>query len=181
MYCVHRPVLEGRFVGRRHLLRVEVLLKKFPKLPLFIIENSIPTEGHKPRSDGYLREDHLRDIVYWLEKAKADGMNVSGYNYWSLTDNYEWGSYTPRFGLYTVDVKTDPKLGRAARRRPSRRIATSSPTSGVPDDYMPSRPPTFCSLVDGPVSRLRGLVGVEFRTLRGLVDLDMFEHMFEDE
>ena len=93
--------------------------KKYPKLPLFIIENSIPTEDHKPRSDGYLREDHLRDIVFWLEKAKADGMNVAGYNYWSLTDNYEWGSYTPRFGLYTVDVKTDPTLdaGSDAGRR----------------------------------------------------------------
>ena len=35
-------------------------------------------------------------------------MNLIGYNYWSLTDNYEWGSYTPRFGLYTVNVTSDP-------------------------------------------------------------------------
>lgn len=138
--------------------------KKFPKLPLFIIENSIPTEDHKPRSDGYLREDHLRDIVYWLEKAKADGMNVAGYNYWSLTDNYEWGSYTPRFGLYTVDVKTDPTLARV----PTPAVAAYRDIiaeSGVPDDYTPSRPPTFCSLVDGvsscaaSVGSLSGLLG----------------------
>ena len=43
-----------------------------------------------------------------MQRAKADGINVIGYNYWSITDNYEWGSYTPRFGLYTVDVRTDP-------------------------------------------------------------------------
>ena len=35
-----------------------------------------------------------------------------GYNYWSITDNYEWGSYRPRFGLYTVNAATDPTLTR---------------------------------------------------------------------
>jgi beta-glucosidase len=129
--------------------------RKYPKLPLFIIENSIPTEDHKPRSDGYLREDHLRDIVYWLEKAKADGMNVAGYNYWSLTDNYEWGSYTPRFGLYTVDVKEG-----SLDRVPTAAVAAYGDIiaeNGVPDDYLPSRPPTFCSLVDGVSSCLASL------------------------
>ena len=130
--------------------------KKYPNLPLFIIENSIPTEDHKPRSDGYLREDHLRDIVFYLEKAKADGMKVAGYNYWSLTDNYEWGSYTPRFGLYTVDVKTDPTLARVPTAAVSayRDIISES---GVPDGYVPSRPPTFCSLVNGLTSCLNSL------------------------
>ena len=130
--------------------------KKYPKLPLFIIENSIPTEDHKPRSDSYLREDHLRDIVFYLEKAKADGMNVAGYNYWSLTDNYEWGSYTPRFGLYTVDVKTDPTLERVPTPAVDayRDIISAN---GVPDGYVPSRPPTFCSLVNGLTSCLNSL------------------------
>jgi beta-glucosidase len=32
--------------------------------------------------------------------------------YWSLTDNYEWGSFRPRFGLYSVDVVGDPTLTR---------------------------------------------------------------------
>ncbi len=130
--------------------------KKYPNLPLFIIENSIPTEDHKPRSDGYLREDHLRDIVFYLEKAKADGMKVAGYNYWSLTDNYEWGSYTPRFGLYTVDVKTDPTLERV----PTPAVAAYRDIiaeNGVPDGFVPSRPPTFCSLVNGLTSCLDSL------------------------
>jgi beta-glucosidase len=134
--------------------------ERFPKLPLFIVENSLPTENHNPRADGYTREDHLRDIVYYLERAKADGMKVAGYNYWSLTDNYEWGSYTPRFGLYTVDVKTDPTLERV----PTAGVAAYSDiiaNDGVSDDYKPSRPPTFCSFVNtvkscvnslGPVS-----------------------------
>lgn len=31
------------------------------------------------------------------------GVDVRGYFYWSLLDNYEWGSYAPRFGLVDVD------------------------------------------------------------------------------
>ncbi len=27
----------------------------------------------------------------------------TGYWHWSLVDNYEWGSYEPRFGLYGID------------------------------------------------------------------------------
>ncbi|HUS22058.1 MAG TPA: family 1 glycosylhydrolase [Aeromicrobium sp.] len=133
--------------------------ERYPKLPLYIIENSLPTEDHKPRSDGYLREDHLRDTVYWLEKAKADGYDVIGYNYWSLTDNYEWGSYTPRFGLYTVDVKTDPAL----TRQPTPAVDAYKQIiaeDGVPDSYQPSRPPTFCSLVNGVSSCTQSLQNV---------------------
>jgi len=26
-----------------------------------------------------------------------------GYLHWSITDNYEWGTFTPRFGLFTID------------------------------------------------------------------------------
>jgi beta-glucosidase len=130
--------------------------ERFPNLPMFIIENSIPTENHEPRFDGYLREDHLRDIVYWLEQAKADGYNVVGYNYWSLTDNYEWGSYTPRFGLYTVDVLTD----RTLERKPTAAVDAYRDIiagNGVPDGYTPTRPPTFCSLVNGVRSCLDSL------------------------
>jgi beta-glucosidase/6-phospho-beta-glucosidase/beta-galactosidase len=43
---------------------------------------------------------------------------VVGYNHWAITDNYEWGTYDSRFGLYQVDVLTDPSL-------------TRKPTTGV--------------------------------------------------
>ncbi|MFJ9369613.1 family 1 glycosylhydrolase [Nocardia sp. NPDC101769] len=125
--------------------------QKFPGKPLWVVENGMPTENGKPRADGYTRSDHLRDTVYWLQRAKADGMNLVGYNYWSLTDNYEWGSYTPRFGLYTVDVLTDPSL----TRKPTdavdtyRQIITAG---GVPSRYEPVRFPSDCHLVDPPAS-----------------------------
>jgi beta-glucosidase/6-phospho-beta-glucosidase/beta-galactosidase len=57
-------------------------------------------------------------------RARADGVNVIGYMYWSLTDNFERGSYVPRFGLFTLNVRTDPGRGHeaSARRRTHRRL-----------------------------------------------------------
>ncbi|MBF6210492.1 glycoside hydrolase family 1 protein [Nocardia puris] len=136
---------EGIYYALEHYARA------FPGKPLYIVENGIPTENGLPRADGYTRADNLRDTVYWLQRAKADGINLMGYNYWSLTDNYEWGSYTPRFGLYTVDVLTDPTL----TRRPTDAVDAYKAligAGGVPADYLPTRAPKDCSLVDALAS-----------------------------
>ena len=132
---------DGLYYALRHYA------KQFPGKPLYVVENGMPTENGKPRPDGYKRGDLLRDDIYWLQRAKADGMNVIGYNYWSMTDNYEWGSYSPRFGLYTVDVKTDPTL----TRHPTDAVAAYKDliaNGGVAAAYVPTRPPVFCSIVD---------------------------------
>ncbi|MFC8528797.1 family 1 glycosylhydrolase [Nocardia sp. NPDC057227] len=136
---------EGIYYALRHYAR------QFPGKPLYIVENGLPTDNGKPRADGYTRADNLRDTVYWLQRAVADGLNVIGYNYWTLTDNYEWGSYAPRFGLYSVDVLTDPTL----TRRPTDAVPAYTElirANGTPAGYLPTRDPAPCSLVDGPAS-----------------------------
>lgn len=136
---------EGIYYALDHYAR------RFPGKPLYIVENGMPTENGRPRADGYTRADLLRDTVYWLQRAADDGMNLMGYNYWSLTDNYEWGSYTPRFGLYTVDVLDDPAL----TRRPTDAVAAYAAITragGVPPAYRPTRAPAACSVVDGLAS-----------------------------
>ncbi|MGV9665983.1 family 1 glycosylhydrolase [Nocardia niigatensis] len=127
--------------------------QKFPGRPLYIVENGMPSDNGSPTTDGMTRADDLRDTVYWVQRAIADGMNVIGYNYWSITDNYEWGSYSPRFGLYTVDVTTDPSLTRHPTDAVGayREITTSG---GVPADYLPTRAPALCSIQDLPSSCL---------------------------
>nr|WP_229742816.1 family 1 glycosylhydrolase [Gordonia jinhuaensis] len=124
---------------------------RYPKLPLYVVETGMATDNGKPRSDGYRRGDQLRDLIYWTQRARADGMNVIGFNYWSLTDNYEWGSYRPRLGLYTVDVVTD----RSLRRRPTDGVDAYRQTiasRGVGSAYTPTRPADSCSLADAPDS-----------------------------
>jgi beta-glucosidase len=118
--------------------------RRFPHLPLYVIENGMATDNGAPRSDGYARSDHLRDHVYWMQRAIDEGVNLIGYNYWSLTDNYEWGSYRPRFGLYTVNVLKD----RSLRRRPTDAVATYRQVirnDGVPSSYVPIKKPRPCS------------------------------------
>ncbi len=136
---------EGIYYALRHYAG------QFPGKPLYVVENGMPTDNGAPRPDGYTRADHLRDTVYWIQRARADGINVRGYNYWSLTDNYEWGTYAPRFGLFTVDVTSDPDLV----RRPTDAVevfATLARNGGVPADYRPARAPVACSRVDPPAS-----------------------------
>ena len=90
---------------------------KFPDLPLYIVENGMATHDNAERPDGLSRAEFIEDHVYWIQRAVEDGIDVIGYNYWSLTDNYEWGSYKPHFGLYTVDVSDRPRPGAEAHRR----------------------------------------------------------------
>ncbi|MFC5744877.1 family 1 glycosylhydrolase [Actinomadura rugatobispora] len=128
--------------------------RRLPHLPVYIVENGMPSDGGRPRPDGYTRADHIRDHLYWVQRALAEGVKVIGYNHWSLTDNYEWGGYRPRFGLYRVDVLTDPAL----ERRPTEGVAAYRSliaNRGVPSGYVPVRRPAWCSIED-PVATCFG-------------------------
>jgi beta-glucosidase len=75
-------------------------------LPILVAENGFATENGTPRPDGWTRPSYLVAHIQALEKARQEGVPIMGYLYWTLTDNYEWGSYTPRFGLWSVDVRS---------------------------------------------------------------------------
>ena len=78
-----------------------------PGLPLWVVENGLCNRvrnGYSlPRLDGWDRPRYLRAHVAAVVAAIDDGVPVAGYWHWSLVDNYEWGTYEPRFGLYGVD------------------------------------------------------------------------------
>jgi beta-glucosidase/6-phospho-beta-glucosidase/beta-galactosidase len=53
------------------------------------------------------RSQFLRLHVEEVTRMVEAGVPLVGYFHWSLFDNYEWGSFTPRFGLYSIDYQRD--------------------------------------------------------------------------
>jgi beta-glucosidase len=46
-----------------------------------------------------------------LDAARTAGVDIRGYFYWSLLDNFEWArGYDPRFGLVHVDYATQRRV-----------------------------------------------------------------------
>ncbi len=64
-----------------------------------------PNNKHTPRRDRISRSQFLRLHVHEVVKIANEGIPLIGYLHWSLFDNYEWGSYTPRFGLFSLDYE----------------------------------------------------------------------------
>jgi beta-glucosidase len=82
--------------------------------PMIVTENGV-ADGR-----GIQRADFIRAHLYAVDRARAEGANVIGYIYWSLTDNFEWSrGYDGRFGLFTIDFENDPTL----TRRPTAGVA----------------------------------------------------------
>ncbi|HVV20108.1 MAG TPA: family 1 glycosylhydrolase [Pseudonocardiaceae bacterium] len=86
-------------------------------VPVVVTENGIAT------ADDNRRIDYTTEALAGLHDAITDGVDVRGYLYWSALDNYEWGRYSPTFGLIAVDRSTFRRtvkpsahwLGRVAR------------------------------------------------------------------
>jgi len=77
-------------------------------LPLYLLENSIayqqPRDGiANPRSDGMNREKYLKNYFLEVIRCMNEGIPIKGFLFWMLIDNYEWGSFEPRLGLYNYD------------------------------------------------------------------------------
>lgn len=83
-----------------------------PLPPIYITENGM---AHADRLDAgrvadQARIDYVRRHLESLAEARAAGVDVRGYFYWSLMDNYEWDSgYAKRFGLVHVDYATQQR------------------------------------------------------------------------
>ncbi len=80
-------------------------------LPVYITENGI-ADARDARRAAFI-QSHLAELA----KALADGIDVRGYFYWSLLDNFEWAEgYEPRFGLVHVDYSTGVRTIRGSAR-----------------------------------------------------------------
>jgi len=87
-------------------------------VPIYVTENGIGTTNDEQRVE------YVRRALKGVTRCIADDIDVRGYFYWSLLDNFEWVyGYGPQFGLTAVDRETQLRtvkpsaryLGRIAR------------------------------------------------------------------
>lgn len=85
------------------------LKRDYPLPPVFITENGM---AHRDvlvdgKVDDQPRIEYMRTHLSALKAAIDAGVDVRGFFYWSLMDNFEWSSgYAKRFGLVHVDYQT---------------------------------------------------------------------------
>jgi len=73
-------------------------------VPIYITENGIATQ------DDELRCQFILEHIDAVHEALLDKINIRGYFYWSLMDNFEWAEgFDRRFGLYQVDYSTQAR------------------------------------------------------------------------
>lgn len=68
--------------------------------PVVVTENGVAAEDDR-------RVDYVSRALRGVRRCLDDGIDVRGYVYWTLMDNFEWNyGYKPRFGVLAVDRET---------------------------------------------------------------------------
>jgi beta-glucosidase/6-phospho-beta-glucosidase/beta-galactosidase len=97
----------------RHPAGLGIVLRDFHRrygLPLYITEHGAASSNENFR----IRD--LTEHLHELRGAVNGGVDVRGFFYWSLLDNFEWQfGYSKKFGLLAVDFN-DEKLPRRMTR-----------------------------------------------------------------
>lgn len=76
------------------------MLMRFNDKPIMITENGTAV------TDDNIRIVYIASMLTAMKQAMDMGVNVIGYLYFSLLDNWEWGTFHPTFGIVEVDFKT---------------------------------------------------------------------------
>ncbi len=95
----------GEFLGR---LKMDYV----GDLPIYVTENGMARNDHSTGAsvEDFERWDFIQQHLSEIKTAISNGVNVQGYFYWSLLDNYEWAfGYEKRFGLVHVDFDTQKR------------------------------------------------------------------------
>lgn len=84
----------------------------FPGKKIIVIENGCVTSA-----DDVTRAEYVARHLANVQRAALDGVPVVAYLCWSITSNREWGlpfNDNSDFGLYHIELDTDPHLTRVA-------------------------------------------------------------------
>jgi beta-glucosidase len=92
------------------------IIKQFAAYPqvknIMITENGAAFQDHvvNDKVDDPGRIGYFKAYLAAMLKAKNEGINITGYLAWTLTDNFEWAEgYQARFGLVRNDFKTQQR------------------------------------------------------------------------
>lgn len=81
------------------------------RTPLLVTENGVAVDDDRRRVEFVARS------LAGVRACLHDGIDVRGYLYWTLIDNFEWTfGYTPRFGLLACDRDTLERTVRPSAR-----------------------------------------------------------------
>ncbi|MEM3569320.1 MAG: family 1 glycosylhydrolase [Candidatus Jordarchaeales archaeon] len=112
------------------LYKLLVSLKKYGK-PVYITENGIATSNDRQRCRFILR--HIAEA----HRAMREGVDLKGYIYWSLIDNFEWNEgFSKRFGIVEVDYKTLKRTPRESAYMYAEIAGKNKVTSGLMQKYL---------------------------------------------
>ncbi|VEN45407.1 unnamed protein product [Callosobruchus maculatus] len=90
--------------GMRKLLKW--MKDTFNNPKIIITENGF-SDNKQNLLDDDRRINYIKNYLSNVRDAiEIDGVNVAAYTLWSLMDNYEWGSYDVKYGLYHVDFNS---------------------------------------------------------------------------
>jgi len=88
------------WINPEGLKKVLLYLRKY-KVPIYITENGLADSEDK------LRRVFLKSMLIACYECMQMGVQLEGYFYWSLMDNFEWHEgYWPKFGLVSVNRRT---------------------------------------------------------------------------
>ncbi len=77
--------------------------------PVYITEAGIADKDDKYRAK------YVNDLIYNTHRAIQEGVDIKGFMYWSLLDNFEWAlGYEKEFGLINIDKNGRRKVRESA-------------------------------------------------------------------
>ena len=93
---------------------------RYGDVPIYITENGCSCPD-SPDDSGKVQDSqrsaYLRDYLDAGLEAIEQGVNLQGWFFWSLLDNFEWAEgYTKRFGLVYVDFETQKRIPKESYR-----------------------------------------------------------------
>ena len=86
--------------------------KEMPNVPIMVTENGIAIDNDKVRCE------FIDKAINGVMACKEDGIDIIGYCYWSLLDNFEWQKgFNMTFGLCEVDRSSFKRIPKQSLSR----------------------------------------------------------------